>query len=317
MEGFNQQIEKHNAKEKEPLDIGRKFRIKFQEQLEEDLVVPTRLDDGRVVDVPSFRIREDATEFVEELKLFWEKAEQSYKEYWQKPIAKTGAQYHDTKKFPLHQIDEVKGDLEKGGTGRTYDALSEIKQETLLAFELYSCIEAVKPDRIIALVNGAARLDSLAYALGADSMNYLSIHRSIDKDHRKELSAGPIYEGKPILPGSTVLLLEDTSDLADERTYRDAREWLKEQGVTNAPVFLEYMTRLDQFAMQHQGWTVEQQIEIQQQLNDENCWNAYANTTPGRHSEFWKAIKGRLTTAIESNPQLIDSFFELIRKYKK
>lgn len=304
-----------NIAEKKPFYIAREFRIKFQEQLKEEVVVPVRHADGKVVNYDDYRTREDAVEFMEKMKLFWGRAALSYKEFLQKPIAKTGAQYHGTKKFPLPEIDQVIEELKGVGHHGTFDPLYNVRDNTLLAFELYACIEVVKPDRIISLVNGAARLDSVAYALGADSMNYLSIHRSIDQDHRKTFSAGPIYEGKPIAPDSTVLLLEDTSEFGDERTFEVARTWLKDQGVTNVPVFFEYVTRLDQFAMGNEKNELDY-IKIQEQLNRENCWNAYANTAPPRHSKFWTNTKSKLTEAIESNPQLISSFFELIRNYQ-
>lgn len=318
MENLNKQTLQVETVEKKPLITGREFHRKFQEQIVKNFVEPIKLEDGRIVDNYLSHPQEGSIKLMEGLKLFWANAEQSYKDYWQKSISQTGNQHSKDQAFAHPEIDKLKNELRKGKI-LSYDDLFNIEKSVMLIFELYVCIKSVKPDRIISLVNGALRLDSLANALGEDSMNYLSIHRNVGKDYREGMSIGPIYEGKPVLPGSTVLLLEDTSDLTDKRTYRDAREWLKSQGVTNAPVFFEYMTRLNGFLIDQKRYTIEQFIETQEELNSENCWNAYAisNPTWQKNSKFWTSVKSKLTEAVEADPQLFDSFFDFIRNYKK
>lgn len=297
------------------------FRRRFDQQMREDFLFDHTSESGEVIkDIPNVRNREGAIEFIEGLGRFWNKAQVYFDQYWQSTISKTGANYHDKGQFSLDEIGKLKDEL----AGVDMDIMEHphrIIKETFLAFDLYACINGLKPDRIVSLVNGAVRLDAITHALGFDSQNYLSIHLKTDNPYRKDLSGDPVYEGKPILHQSTVLILEDTSDLRDERTYKIARKWLIEQGAGRVPVFMERLANLDMmatgvFSVQKERHSIDKFIEIQKELNDDDCYNSYSTGVPTTNPKFWKGEKSKISQIIEADPSIYDSFFEFIRNYK-
>ncbi len=297
-------------------DPRRRFRWAFEHQfvkrVNEDYVWP----DGRIT--PGYRQEHapGAHELADRLIKFWQDAEENRKQYWKKDISKTGASFHDSGKFHLGQIEEFKFGVEHYDVGgMTGEGVTE---DTQLAFDIFTCIEETKPDLIISLANGGSHLSTIANTMGFDADNYLSIHRNVGTDnYRKDMPTGPIYEGKPITPGSRVLILEDTTSLQDERTYRDARAWLSTQGVTDAPVFLERMVQLTDEAVSTEKYTDEDFIAVQDELVNDNCYNSYCRWELRRKNvAFWAKMRNKLVDATEKDPGLYERFFDLIRNRK-
>lgn len=260
-------------------------------------------------------------ELIEGLDVFWKKTKLFYDQYWDTEVSKSGNLYHQKdepfryfeQKDELESLTEEDSGVLEPGNKVAEDAIREI----YLSFDLYACIKGLQPDLIIPLVNGAVRMAAMAKALGIDSENYLSIHRQTGDEYRKSLPAMPIYHGKTIERGSKVLLLEDTSSLEGDRTYRDARTWLEGQGVSDVPVFLEFVTAVNPHTEASKDFTDQQFIDIQEELNRENCYNSFNRGAPKPDSKFWTETKSKLSEITEQNPNLYDSFFELIRDMKK
>ena len=296
------------------LSAAREFSLRVNEQFETSGVEPYTMPDGRIVEVPVGIPVESAKELVEGCKVFWQKAQQAYDSYWETEISKTGNQHFKGNKLLSNEVLS-QFDVKEGKAVRRFEYDAKLKMQ--LAFELFITIQSIKPDRIITLVNGAVRLHAICQALGFDSSNFLSIHRNTGEDYRKDLTKETTYEGQPIEPGSKVLMLEDTSELSEQRTYRDAREWLKKHGVTEAPVFIEYMTSLNEMSVSYGTQKDEDRIKVQNELNQDDCYNSFSNGEPSRGSTFWSNIDSRIVKITKDHPELYDQFFDFIRNYKK
>lgn len=261
------------------------------------------------------QLEEHGSELMEGFDIFWHKAQRFYEQYWDTKAAELGKIYRKTDN-PFFYFDQ-KEELEFliGHTSREILKIVARKavRDIYLAFDIYTCIQGLQPDRVVSLVNGAVRMAAIANALGVDSENYLSVHRTMGDDHKKVLSAEPIYLGKPIEKGSRVLLLEDTSSLGVNRTYQQARDWLKRFGVSDVPVFLEFVDVVNPSTATGREFTDAQFIQNQEELNRENCYNSFNKGAPNPDSSFWVATKSTLSAITEQNPNLYDSFFELIK----
>lgn len=286
------------------------FSRRFHDQFLTDVVATVKNPDGSTEEMYDVIPTEGAERFAEGLKVFFSEVQQAYDSYWETEISKTGNQFNKGNILRDEQLAEFNDERirERGWFDR--DTLLFIQ----LAFDLYVTIRGLRPDKIITLVNGAVRLHALCQTLGFDSSNYLSIHRDIQKyDYRKNLTVGPVYEGEPIGPGSKVLMLEDTSSLEEYRTYKEAREWLKKQQVVEAPVFLEFVTSLDESAASYKMGSNEKRIEIQDELNKENCYNSFSRGEPDPDSSFWTDTHNPILGIIKEQPEMYDEFFDFIK----
>ena len=286
------------------------FSRRFHDQFLTDVVATVKNPDGSTEEMYDVIPTEGAERFVEGLKVFFSEVQQAYDSYWETEISKTGNQFHKGSIIRNEQLAEF-NDAKIRETGWfDRDTVDFIH----LAFDLFVTIRKLQPDKIIVLVNGAARLRALCQALGFDSNNYLSIHRNIDQhDYRKNLAKDSVYEGEPVTAGSRVLLLEDTSSLEEYRTYKEAREWLKKRGVLEVSVFLEFVTPLDESAVSYAMGTNEKRIEIQDELNKENCYNSFSRGEPDPDSSFWTDTHNPILRIIKEQPEIYDEFFDFIK----
>lgn len=290
------------------------FDCHFNNQFFTPIMVEVKWPNGSIEKVEDYIANEEAEKFVKGLKVFLNRVHQAHDSYWNTEISKTGNQFHRMDYVSSSQLEEL-DDLEKIKNGNFDENTKKIIH---LAFDLYVTIQSLKPDRIVTLVNGALRLHSLCQALNFDSNNYLSIHRDNGRyDYRKDLPDNPVYEGELISSGSKVLLLEDTSSLMEDRTYKDARKWLEEKKVVDVPVFLERMVSLDKCSASYKLNSDEERIKIQDELNQEHCYNSFSIGEPDRKSSFWSHTHNPILRIIKDRPELYDEFFDFIKKSEK
>ncbi len=267
---------------------------------------------------------ESAKELSEGLGALYDKSLAIFKKYQQEEIWSKGNKFHDTDTPISGYPDRIRRYIYGQNSGITFGDLHgdiEVKErfyESISeAFELFACIKYLKPDSIVALVNGASRLGAICEAMDF-KVNKLSIHKKAGLEaekgsYRHELSNEIDYIGGEIKQGSKVLLLEDTSSLGEERTYRDARKWLLDRGVSDAPVFMQRMVSFSSLIYRQQP-SVDELIDIQKHLDSEQCFLSLSVFKPSKTSDYWKRTKGKLTKVIEERPELYSEFFGLIRK---
>jgi hypothetical protein len=301
------------------LDPGSIFRQHLQEQIG-GLIEREFEHDGKKEFYPDIKYNKDSIRLLEGVSLLFKKARTLFDEYWRTDISKLGNQFHSSDSFVdlTDFIDQLSSLDENETYGATNDCIYENRLDHSLfeVFSLYVCIKHLNPDRVVVLVNGASRLGALCGAMGFDVSN-LSIHRDAGQDHRKDISTDIVYDGDAIESDSRVLLLEDTSGLGPERTYREARGWLKSKfGVSDAPVFMARIVGLvlDDLDDMHQD--VDRAIGIQNELDAENCFVSMSIFSPvGKEyqQEFYSRSHGMLTEVMKNNPGLHEEFFDFIK----
>lgn len=319
-EGFTentpQTSESSNQQEEKELFLpGREFFYRLNEQLFR--LTQVQLE-GYTEPVDAAEAREDASQFIAGIEKLLSRAQLEYDNYWSNLISATGNQTYRSNFYgtPFYTEEQKKifkdyrknkelGEYERGMHREMIETLN-------LAFDLYACISILKPNTIITLTNGALRLHSLCKAMGFDSDNFLSIHKELPREYnyRKNLEE-PLYDGKPIEEGSKILILEDTSSLGSQSTYGLAREWLKEQGVTDFPVFIEQIYQTIQRAGQRWDKVGEEHIKIQKYLNENNCYNSYARIEA--NDDLYKNVQTNLSSLIREHLEVYDRFFDFIR----
>lgn len=290
------------------------FKIKLKEEIgPEDK--PLTLDGVNL---------ESAKELSEGLGALYDKSLAIFKKYQQEEIWSKGNRFHDTESPISGYPDRIRRYIYSQNSGVTFgDLHGDIKVKERFyesiseAFELFACIKYLKPGSIVALVNGASRMGAICEAMGF-KVNKLSIHKKAGLEaekgsYRHELSNEIDYTGDEIKQGSKVLLLEDTSSLEEERTYRDARKWLSDRGVIDAPVFMQRMVSFSS-ELYGQQPSVDELIDIQKHLDSEQCFLSLSIFKPSKNSDYWKRTKGKLTKVIEERPELYSDFFSLIRE---
>src|SRR3989338_4497077 len=292
-----------------PKEFGREFRKQLEEVIEEEITKP----DGKKIKIPTAYPRKDIAEFTAGMLQFWQKCYTNYDQFWKTETARLGHQRFNHNPFTF--FEEIPDCLKKYAHRQRMsdpqeEIVSKIREGGQRAFDLYTCIQDVTPDRIVTLTNGAARLLAITNALGFDAANYLAIHRNAN-GHRSDMPKEIIYEGKPIVPGSTVLILEDVSEMGEERTYRNARKWLAEQGVNKSPVFLERVNKLIELP-EDTSRKSDDYIQFQSEVNADNCYNSLVDC-PYNCREFWSGTNSKIADAIERNPEMYDQLFKHIQ----
>lgn len=298
----------------------------FRKRLKEQIYKPTEDEDNDY----GFELRSDAHEFIIGVEKLLLTARESYEDYWGNLISLSGNQagrfdnvsvsnrnpfYLDEHRKALRNLTDLDSHWDtKDGS----DVGQSLEQILHLAFDLYACISVLKPDTIVTLTNGARRIHALCDAIGFDSKNYLSIHRkhegTISSNSYRKGIEGLIYEGKKIEPGSRVLILEDTSDLMEGgTTYKIAREWLKEQGVTDSPVFFEQIYQ----TMDHGKWSRDSEfvLEYQKKLNKDNGYNSDARFPS--YNELYENMETKLSFLILNHTEKYQEFFDVLRNLGK